>query len=102
MGYDSQHLEEATRNFSRAGTAFSEFVEALCAGAVEVFSYLAECINNLPALSFQACLPVWEVKAAIDSASPKLRHYAIYAKRYRIRKKYLGRILKEYQEKKEG
>ena len=105
MEYDSQHLGEAIKHFSRAGAAFSEFAEAFVAGAIEVFSYFSESLKDLSALylpAYKACLPVWEVKTAIDNAPPKLKHYALYSKRYRIRKKYLDRILKEYQEKKEG
>lgn len=98
MENDSQHLSKAAEHFSRAGAAFSEFAEALVSGVVEVVSYLADGFIDFSSV----CLTVGEVKEAIDNAPPKLRHYAIYAKRYRIRKKYLDRILKEYQEKKEG
>lgn len=105
MGYDSHHLAEAVSHFGRAGTAFSEFAEAFCAGAVEVFSYFAESLKEISALYLPAAkfsLSAWEAKAAIDNAPQKLKHYALYSKRYRIRKKYLNRILKEYQDKKEG
>lgn len=38
----------------------------------------------------------------LDQAPSKLKHRALYCKRWRIRKKYLDRIQREYREKKEG
>ena len=44
----------------------------------------------------------FELKNALDQAPSKLKHRALYCKRWRIRKKYLDRIQREYREKKEG
>lgn len=97
MENDFQHDDEAIQYLG-------EFVDSLVARLKEIFPYVLESINDFTTLPYVQKIFKFhlEVQAAWDSAPPKLKHYAKYSKRYRIRKKYLGRILKEYQEKKEG
>ena len=92
------HFDAAQDFFCEAGRKFGEFLEALGAGLCETSSYLAEIVGDLASFSVSC----FELKNALDQAPSKLKHRALYCKRWRIRKKYLDRIQREYREKKEG
>ncbi len=102
----SQEIGKALMDFSSfaqdffwdAGRKLGEFLEALGAGLCETCSYLAESVGDLASFSVSC----FELKNALDQAPSKLKHRALYCKRWRIRKKYLDRIQREYREKKEG
>ena len=99
MNDKAQHHFDAAQDFFwEAGRKLGEFLEALGAGLCESSSYLAESVGDLASFSVSC----FELKNALDQAPSKLKHRALYCKRWRIRKKYLDRIQREYREKKEG
>lgn len=99
MNDKAQHHFDAAQDFFwEAGRKFGEFLEALGAGLCETSSYLVESVGDLASFSVSC----FELKNALDQAPSKLKHRALYCKRWRIQKKYLDRIQREYREKKEG
>lgn len=88
----------AMKNIDKTLKRIVDALEKQTAPSVDGKELFERIIGDLASFSVSC----FELKNALDQAPSKLKHRALYCKRWRIRKKYLDRIQREYREKKEG